>query len=316
MKVFFLLALSKLSMAMFSLDGPYLQFYLLSGCFFVLFRGKCSKFESRQQKSVILNVISQPQHYFPPFAEPRSILLLCLEKCLFLASKCLSGLERRRATWPWNITAQGEKFDRKQCPRSSFDAICVGVPQCQMATFLCTGLCLPYVTALAIGVAHVEDQKPCLQHLCSEEAIWRSSRVAVRRNGRAGGVTAAPSDQIGQFPRQAPFFNISSSSKLSLSNDATFPVQEACNFCEITLLNWGEENWKSQVAGHWACCADLFSGQSRSARQRKKPWQLLPRERGDQTSILCVGEPSEGEMRQELKGRGANGRPKAKCSPP
>lgn len=92
----------------------------------------------------------------------------------------------------------------------------------------------------AIAVARVEDQKPCLQSLCSGEAISRSSRVAVRRDGRAGGVTAAPSEQqIGQFPPQAPFLNISSSSKLSLSNDVTLPVQEACNFCENDPLKLG-----------------------------------------------------------------------------
>lgn len=141
----------------------------------------------------------------------------------------------------------------------------------------------------AIAVAHVEDQKPCLQRPCSGETISCSSRVAVRWDGRAGGVTAAPSEQIVQFPRQAPFFNISSSSKLSLSNDVTFPAQEASlSFLWNYPFKLGEGNWKSQVAGHWACCVGLFPGQSRSARRRKEAVTVVAWwKRGSNECPLC-----------------------------
>lgn len=111
--------------------------------------------------------------------------------------------------------------------------------------------------------------------------------------------------------------SISSSSKLSLSDDVTLPVREACNFSEIFLLNWGEGNWKSQVAGHRARCASLFSGQSRSARRRKEAVTVAAWwKRGSNEYPLCSGAFRGGGMRQELKGRGAIGQPEAKCSPP
>lgn len=215
--------------------------------------------------------------------------------------------------WPWNIIVQGELFDSKQCPRSSFEEICVrvrlrasmsnGHPLVHRPLFTrcdsvgCIYNCFEYwqrdmgiANRRAFSVAHVNHLKPRLQHPCSGETILRPSRVAVRRNRRAGSVTAPPSEQIVQFPLQAPFFDISSSSKLSLSNNVTFPDQEACHLCEIALLNWGKKTGKARLQVTGFVAPTSFQVKVSQRGVERKPWQLLPCERGDQTSILCVRE--------------------------
>lgn len=139
--------------------------------------------------------------FFSSLAHPCNILLLCLKKCLLSASKCFCQC------WRGEGPHGPEIFQCKAIHLTESNVLEVVLMQHPLVHRLlftrCDSVGCIYnyfeywrreegvADRRVAAVAHVEDRKQCLQRHRGGEVISRSSRLAARRDGRAGGVTAA-----------------------------------------------------------------------------------------------------------------------------